>query len=92
MANNFKEEKLNGIGGLKILARSWRPDGRPKAVVVIVHGFNSHSGHYFWVADQLVAAGLAVYALDLRGRGLSDGERYLRRRNSPSTRPTSTCS
>ena len=76
MASNFKEEKLDGIGGLKILARSWRPDGRAKAVVVIVHGFNSHSGHYFWVADQLVAAGLAVYALDLRGRGRSDGERY----------------
>jgi alpha-beta hydrolase superfamily lysophospholipase len=76
MAGNCKEEKLDGVGGLKIHARSWRPDGKAKAVVVIVHGFNSHSGHYFWVADQLVGAGFAVYALDLRGRGLSDGERY----------------
>ena len=39
-------------------------------------GFNSHSGYYLWVADQFVANGLAVYALDLRGRGNSDGERF----------------
>ncbi len=39
-------------------------------------GFNSHSGYYGWVAEQFVAGGLAVYALDLRGRGKSDGERF----------------
>src|SRR5262249_33827014 len=61
----------------KIFTRSWRPAvGKPRAVVVIVHGFNSHSGYYLWVAEQLVAYGLAVYALDLRGRGKSDGERF----------------
>jgi acylglycerol lipase len=42
----------------------------------IVHGFNSHSGQYLWAGEQLAATGLAVYALDLRGRGRSDGERY----------------
>ena len=45
-------------------------------MVVISHGFNSHSGQYLWVADQLAASGLAVYALDYRGRGKSDGERF----------------
>ncbi len=45
-------------------------------MVVIVHGFNSHSGYYGWVAEQLTAMGLAVYAPDLRGRGKSDGERF----------------
>ncbi len=50
--------------------------GKPRAVVVIVPGFNSHSGQYLWVAEQFVANGLAVYALDLRGRGNSDGERF----------------
>jgi len=44
--------------------------------MVLVHGFNSHSGYYLWAAEQLIARGLAVYALDLRGRGKSDGERY----------------
>ena len=70
------EERLEGSGGLKIFVRSWRPGGRPRAVVVIVPGFNSHSGYYTWVAEQFVAGGLAVYAVDLRGRGQSDGERF----------------
>jgi acylglycerol lipase len=41
-----------------------------------VPGFNSHSGYFGWTAEQLVAADLAVYAVDLRGRGQSDGERF----------------
>jgi acylglycerol lipase len=71
-----REEKFEGVGGLNIFVRSWRPDGPARGVVVIVHGFNSHSGQYVWTAEQLVAGGLAVYALDLRGRGQSDGERF----------------
>jgi len=72
----MREESIAGTGGLKITVRSWQPGGKARGVVAIVHGFNSHSGHYFWVADQLTASGFAVYALDLRGRGKSDGERF----------------
>jgi alpha-beta hydrolase superfamily lysophospholipase len=72
----MKEEQIEGVGGFKIFTRTWRPEGKARGVVVLVHGFNSHSGYYQWVADQLVARNLAVYALDLRGRGRSDGERY----------------
>jgi acylglycerol lipase len=71
------EGSFVGVGGLKIFTRSWHPaEGDPRAVVVIVHGFNSHSGHYLWVGEQLAAHGLTVHALDLRGRGYSDGERF----------------
>ena len=73
---NPKEETYQSTGGLNIFMRSWRPETRARGVVVIVHGFNSHSGYYLWTASQLLASGLAVYALDLRGRGKSDGERY----------------
>jgi alpha-beta hydrolase superfamily lysophospholipase len=76
MSNTAREEFLDGIGGLKIFTRSWRPEGKARGVVVLSHGFNSHSGYYLWVAEQLLASGLAVYALDYRGRGKSDGERY----------------
>jgi acylglycerol lipase len=62
--------------GLNLFYRCWRPSGTPRAVVVIVPGFNSHSGYYTWVAERLVEKGLAVYAIDLRGRGKSDGERF----------------
>jgi acylglycerol lipase len=72
----MKEGSFVGVGGLKIFTRSWQPTEAPRAVVVIVHGFNSHSGHYLWVGEQFAENGLAAYALDLRGRGLSDGERF----------------
>jgi alpha-beta hydrolase superfamily lysophospholipase len=70
------EETIPGPSGLNLFIRSWRPAGTPRAVVAICPGFNSHSGYYGWVAQQLVGEGLAVYAVDLRGRGRSDGERF----------------
>ncbi|MBS1910857.1 MAG: lysophospholipase [Bacteroidetes bacterium] len=70
-------ESFEGVGGLGIYTRSWLPtEEKPRAIVVIVPGFNSHSGYYNWVAGQFVSHGLAAYALDLRGRGKSEGERF----------------
>ena len=76
MSNAPSEETVNGKDGNQIFFRSWRPDGPPSALVVICHGVNSHSGQYEWTARQLVANGFVVYALDLRGRGKSSGERF----------------
>ncbi len=70
-----KEETVESKGGLKIFVRSWRPAAKPRAAVVICHGVNSHGGQYLWSGEQLSAAGHAVYALDMRGRGKSEGER-----------------
>ena len=70
------EERIPGNDGLRLFVRTWQPSGKARAVVVIVPGFNAHSGYYGWVARELTAAGLAVYAVDLRGRGNSDGERF----------------
>jgi alpha-beta hydrolase superfamily lysophospholipase len=72
----MNEETFESPGALKIFLRSWRPQATPRAVVVICHGVNSHGGQYLWPAEQLVQAGFAVYALDLRGRGQSEGERF----------------
>lgn len=68
--------KYTEAGGLNIAYRLWKPEGDARAVVLIVPGFNSHSGQYQWAAEQLTASGYVVYAVDLRGRGLSDGERF----------------
>src|SRR5229473_372713 len=72
----MRESTFEGVGGLKIFIRSWQPEGKTRGVVVIVPGFNSHSGQYLWVGEQFAAKDLAAYAIDLRGRGRSEGERY----------------
>lgn len=72
----MQEEFFSGRGGTRIFMRSWHPTQPPRAVVVICHGVNSHSGQYFWAAEQLRAAGFIVYAYDHRGRGTSEGDRF----------------
>jgi acylglycerol lipase len=76
MASTPQEERIESTKGIKIFVRSWRPAAAPRAVVVICHGVNSHGGQYLWPAGELAAAGFVVFALDLRGRGKSDGERF----------------
>src|ERR1700730_429456 len=66
LATAVDEGTFEGAAGLNIFFRSWRPTGTPRAVIVIVPGFNSHSGYYGGVAQQLIADGLAAYAVDLR--------------------------
>jgi alpha-beta hydrolase superfamily lysophospholipase len=62
------EESIKRTNGPGLFLRSWKPMGSARAIVVVVDGFNAHSGHYEWVAEQLTSRGLAVYPLDLRGR------------------------
>jgi alpha-beta hydrolase superfamily lysophospholipase len=73
---NPAEERVQSSGGVEICVRSVSPIGRPRAAVVICHGVNSHGGQYLWPLGQFALAGLAPFALDLRGRGKSAGERY----------------
>jgi alpha-beta hydrolase superfamily lysophospholipase len=75
-ASSATEETIERVSGLRLFYRSWRPAGAARAVVIIVPGFNSHSGYYGAIADRLTALGCSVYAVDLRGRGKSDGERF----------------
>jgi alpha-beta hydrolase superfamily lysophospholipase len=72
----MKEETLKGADGVSIFIRSWQPAGSSRAIVAMVPGFNSHSGYFKWVGEQFAANGLAAYAVDLRGRGESEGERF----------------
>ena len=73
---NVHEEKIDSTKGVKIHVRSWLPAAKPRGVVVICHGVNSHGGQYGWTGTQFAGAGYAAFALDLRGRGLSEGERF----------------
>ena len=72
----MNEATFKNSDGLSIYTRAWHSKESPRGIVIIVPGFNSHSGYYIWVAKQLILNGLDTYALDLRGRGKSDGERF----------------
>jgi alpha-beta hydrolase superfamily lysophospholipase len=72
-----RESSFAGAGGLEIFWRAWLGDGDPTAVVVIAHGAGEHSGRYSHVAQRLVDEGYAVYAIEHRGHGRSQGPRAL---------------
>jgi acylglycerol lipase len=69
------EQWLDGTGG-RIFTRHWEPEGTPKAGLVLCHGVKAHGGQYLRVGEEFASRGFAVTALDLRGRGKSDGERF----------------
>jgi len=71
-----QEEWLEREGGPRIFTRYWPPAEPVRASLVICHGVNSHSGQYLRAGAEFAARGLAVTALDLRGRGRSEGERF----------------
>ena len=59
--------------GAKLQTTHWLPEGLPKAVVLLAHGYAEHAGRYAHVAKRLTEAGYAVYAIDHWGHGRSDG-------------------
>jgi alpha-beta hydrolase superfamily lysophospholipase len=68
------EWKWKSRDGLEMYARGWKPEV-PKAVVVLVHGHGEHVNRYNHVAEVFVQAGYAMQGFDLRGHGLSAGQR-----------------
>lgn len=69
------EGKFTGRNNFNLYYQSWVPDGKPIALLIIVHGIAEHSGRYANVVNYFVPKGYAVYSFDLRGHGKSDGIR-----------------
>ncbi|KAL6843652.1 hypothetical protein ACP4OV_026714 [Aristida adscensionis] len=46
---------------------------KPRALVVVMHGLNEHSGRYDHLARRLNNIGIKVYGMDWTGHGGSDG-------------------
>ncbi|MGI8623233.1 MAG: lysophospholipase [Solirubrobacteraceae bacterium] len=75
-ATEHREGHLIGEGGRQLFWQAWLPeDEDPSAVVVIAHGAAEHGGRYRYVVERLVPEGFAVYAIDHRGHGRSEGSR-----------------
>jgi len=69
------EGTFKGLKNLDIYHRCWLPATTPKAILLVVHGWAEHSGRYTNLVDYFVPQGYAVYALDHRGHGKSEGHR-----------------
>ncbi len=55
--------------GVRLPYRAWLPEGKPKAVILAVHGMNEHSRAFAMPAASWRAGGIATYAYDQRGFG-----------------------
>lgn len=69
------EGTFEGHGGVKLCYQCWLPDAVPKAILLVVHGLAEHGGRYMNLVNYLVPKGYAVYAVDHRGHGRSEGIR-----------------
>ena len=66
---------LTGIDNTRLYWQGWLPDGQVTGVLLLCHGAGEHSGRYQHVVDTLTPDGWAVYGMDHRGHGRSDGPR-----------------
>jgi len=75
MAN--RHGTLTASDSMLLSYRYWLPDEPPEAVVAYLHGVGGHSGQptYRYLIESLVSSRRAVYGLDLRGFGRSEGRR-----------------
>src|SRR4030042_4929638 len=68
-----EESRFSGYKDFSIFYQSWLPEGDIKAALMVAHGYAEHSGRYMNLVNYFVPKGFAVYALDHRGHGRSDG-------------------
>ena len=71
---NFYEQKMQSEDELLLNFYYWEPE-KAHAAIVISHGWSEHAGRYHQLANWFAEQGYAVYALDHRGHGKSEGKR-----------------
>ena len=65
---------FDGIGGLHLYYRGWEA-AAPVATLLVIHGLSDHSGRFAQFGRRMASNSISVYALDLRGHGVSEGRR-----------------
>ena len=69
------ESKINMNDDTTFYIQGWEPEGKPKAIVCLIHGLGEHTGRYEHVGKALNEAGYALFGFDLRGHGQTPGPR-----------------
>jgi len=57
--------------GARLPVRAWLPEGKTKAVIVALHGFNDYSHGFAIPGEYMRLRGIATFAYDQRGFGSS---------------------
>lgn len=70
-----KEFSLITADGLNLFGQSWSPKTETLAVINLIHGIGEHSTRYAGMAEYYTQRGIAIYAIDYRGHGKSEGKR-----------------
>jgi len=68
------EGEFIGVDNTNLYYQAWIPDNEPKAVIILLHGFASHSGRLINVVNALVPLNYIIFANDHRGHGKSGGK------------------
>ncbi|MDN3520541.1 alpha/beta hydrolase [Halomonas ramblicola] len=71
----LEPDRVIAEDGYRLPLRHWPTGETPRAVVLAVHGFNDHGGSFEIMAEALTPHGIAVYAHDQRGFGLTEQRR-----------------
>ena len=70
----YTTSAFQNAAGLRIVYRQIRANPE-RARLLIIHGLGEHSNRYHNVTELCLQNGISVWALDLRGHGLSHGQR-----------------
>lgn len=66
------KDYFRSADGEKLPLRHWLPKGKPKAVVIALHGMNDYSNAFTGAGDYFSKNGIALYAYDQRGFGANE--------------------
>ena len=64
---------VESADGTRLAYRAWPKPG--SIALAVVHGLGEHAGRYARFAEGMAHHGMGTYALDLRGHGMSPGQR-----------------
>ena len=77
LREDFKEpyDLVTTSDGVTLFLRKWESQSPSNKAILILHGITAYSGPYELFGKAISKAGFTAVGLDLRGHGLSDGNR-----------------
>lgn len=77
LREDFKEpfDMVNTSDGIVLFLRKWESPSPSNKAILILHGITAYSGPYEMFGKAIAKTGFTAIGLDLRGHGLSDGNR-----------------